>query len=244
MSGRRAGALIRAPFLALVLALTVLAGLGAASASAAIPGLPGVVAGLERSRVFVDPQASTPRIDVGALLAAVPPGTYFASLPRSSLSANGDPAAVPALLSNQVGKGGTFIVLIDGRLFGASTTIPGQLGGDLASAQAALPKGAGDATPALIALMRSLSGSGDLQDQTSPTQAGSPVGGTLLVVIVLSLLAGGGVLWWRLRATSRRPRRRRAPPPPRDLVEIDHEGRIIRRTPAGEREAPRADDGG
>jgi hypothetical protein len=219
---------------AAALASAVLLGLPVAIADASPPSLPGVVAGLQRSPVYLDPRVASPHIDVGRLLPVVPPGTYFASLPRSALSATGDPAAVPALLSSRVGRGGTFIVLLDGRLYGASTTVPGRLGGELSAAQSALPANGGDATAALIALMRSLTGSGDLQDAVGPDRAGGPVGAGVLVGMALAIVLGALALWWWLRRT---PRRRRArPAPPRDLVEIDHAGRIIRRIPAKDRE--------
>jgi hypothetical protein len=219
---------------AAALASAVLLGLPAAAANASIRSLPGVVAGLQRSPVYIDPRAATPRIDAGRLLAAMPAVTYFASLPRSALSATGDPAEVPALLSNQVGRGGTFIVLIGGRLYGASTTLPGRLGGELSAAQGALPANGGDATAALIALMRSLSGSGDLQDAAGPDHAGGPVGAGTLVGMAVAVVLGALALWWWLRHP---PRRRRArPAAPRDLVEIDHAGRIIRRIPAKDRQ--------
>jgi len=46
---------------------------------------------------------------------------------------------------------------------------------------------------------------------------------------------GALALWWWLRRPAR-PARRRRVEPLRDLVEIDHAGRIIRRVPAHERE--------
>ncbi len=210
---------------------------GWTAAGAAAPGLTDVVAGLERSRVYIDPGATSPRIDAARLLAVTPAGTYFTSLSAATLAST-DAAEVPALLSNRVGRGGTFIVLRDGKLYGASTTSPGRLGGELAAAQAALPTGKdADATSALSVLMRSLAGTGNVQDTQSPSRAGSPVSSALLVGLLLALLAGGAALWWRLRRKPGRPRRRSRPAaPPRDLVEIDHAGRIIRRVPGSERE--------
>ena len=207
---------------------------GAAHASVGTP--PGVASSLARSPVYVDPSATSPHVDVARLLRVMPSDTYFAELPRSILSTGGDPAAVPAFLSSQVGRGGTFIVLLEGRLYGASTTIPGRLGAELAAAQSSLPTGDGDATATLVALMRSLAGSGDLQDATGPSRAGGPVGGGLLIAMIVVVAAGALGLWWWLR---RPPRRRPRPAPPlRDLVEIDYAGRIIRRTPASERVPP------
>jgi drug/metabolite transporter (DMT)-like permease len=98
-----------------------------------------------------------------------------------------------------------------------------------------MPAG-GDATPALVALMRSLSGSGTSADAQGPSHAGGPIGPALLIAFAIALALGAVALWWWLRRPPRprrKPRRRR---PLGDLVEIDHEGNIIRRTPAAERE--------
>ncbi len=228
---------VRRPITALLAAAlaALLAGLWTpASALAAGPSLSAVVAALEHSPVYLDPGAVGPHIDASRVLAVIPKGTYFAALPASDVAATGDPAALPALLSSQVGKGGTFVVLVGGKLYGASTTVPGQLGDALGSAQSALPA-AGDGTAALVALMQSLSGSGALTDAAGPSRAGGPVGAALLIVLAVVLAAGGLALWWWLR----RPPRRRKPrpaPPLRDLVEIDHEGNIIKRTPARDRQ--------
>ncbi len=225
--------------LALVGALAVVTAgllLGSAAAQAAVPSMPGVAASLQRSPVYIDPHADPPTVDAQVVLKALPPQTYFADLPRSALSADGDPATVPALLSSQVGRGGTFVVLMGGRFFGASTTMPGKLGDEIASAQSLLPA-RGDATGVVAALMRSLAGSGDAQDASGPRRAGGPVGRAALIAILIGLVVGGLALWWWLR---RRPRAGRRPPreaPPRDLVEVDYYGHIVRRVPADERGA-------
>ena len=85
--------------------------------------------------------------------------------------------------------------------------------------------------------MRSLAGSGNLTDTAGPSHAGGPVGPGLLIALAILLAVGGLVLWWWIRrpASAIRRRRPRPEPPLRDLVEIDHEGNIIRRTPARDR---------
>ncbi len=203
------------------------------------PSLAGVEAALKKSPVYLDPAAGGPSIDAARLLKVIPKGTYFAALPTADVAATAtadapaDPAALPALLSSQLGKGGTFVVLVGGKLYGSSTTAPGGLGDELGSAQAVLPA-TGDATGALMALMQSLAGSGALADAPGPSHAGGPVGPALLIVMAIVLAVGAIALWWWLRRppSRRKPRR---PPPLRDLVEIDHEGNIIKRTPASER---------
>jgi hypothetical protein len=222
--------------------LTMLAGL-LTPALAAGPSLARVEAALLKSPVYLDPAAGGPRIDAARLLKVIPKGTYFAALPTADVAATAtagavaDPAALPALLSSQIGKGGTFVVLVGGKLYGSSTTVPGSLGDELGSAQAVLPA-TGDATGALMALMQSLSGSGDLSDAPGPSHAGGPVGPALLIVMAIALAVGALALWWWLRRPPSRQRRRkpRRPPPLRDLVEIDHEGNIVKRTPASERQ--------
>lgn len=223
---RRIAALLAAGVMALLAGFVT-------PASASGPSLAGARAALGKSPVYLDPAAGGPQIDAKRLLAVIPKGTYFAALPTSDVAATGDPAALPALLSSQVGKGGTFVVLVGGKLYGSSTTVPGRLGDELGSAQSALPA-AGDGTGALVALMQSLSGSGAVADAPGPSHAGGPVGPALLIVMAIALALGALALWWWLR----RPPRRRKPrpaPPLRDLVEIDHEGNIVKRTPASER---------
>jgi hypothetical protein len=222
--------------IAIVLGATVAALLAACVTPALAdgPSLAGVEAALVKSPVYLDPASSGPQIDAKRLLAVIPKGTYFAALPASDVAATGDPAALPALLSSQIGKGGTFVVLVGGTLYGSSTTVPGQLGDELGSAQAVLPA-TGDGTGALVALMQSLSGSGAVADAPGPSHAGGPVGPALLIVMAIGLALGALTLWWWLR----RPPRRRKPRPPRplrDLVEIDYEGNIVKRTPASERQ--------
>ncbi|MCW2547353.1 MAG: hypothetical protein JWN96_1813, partial [Mycobacterium sp.] len=205
--------------------------------AAAAPTVATIAAALQHSSVYVDPatQASGgPTIDAARLTPVVPKGVYVAVLQASAVPAGDDPTELPALISSGVGQGGTFVIMIGTHFYGASTTIPGQLADDLATAQSALPT-TGDATPALIALVRALDGSGDVQDAASPARAGGPIGTPLLVVIFGVLIVGGLSLWWVLRRKPRKPRRRRVEPL-RDLVEIDTEGEIIRRTPASERE--------
>jgi hypothetical protein len=195
-----------------------------------------VAAALRTNPVYVDPatQSGTLTADAARLTPAVPAGVHLAVLPRSVIPAGADATELPALISAGIGQGGTFVILLDGRLYGASTTIPGQLNDDLATTQAALPK-SGDATPALIALARSLDGPGDLQDNTSPSRAGGPIGVALLIVIAGVLLIGGLSLWWWLRRKPKARRRRRVEPL-RDLVEIDYDGNVVNRTPANERQ--------
>ena len=112
---------------------------------AAGPSLAGVEAALVKSPVYLDPAAGGPQIDAQRLRAAIPKGTYFAPCRPRRRGRDGheggpaDPAALPALLlSSQIGKGGTFIVLVGGKLYGSSTTVPGSLGDELGSAQSAL----------------------------------------------------------------------------------------------------------
>jgi hypothetical protein len=205
-----------------------------ALAAGSAPTVASVASALRISPVYVDPASATFTADAARLKPLVPAGVHIAVLQKSIVPAGADPTEVPALISAGVGQGGTFVLLIDGRLYGASTTIPGQLADDLASTQATLPK-SGDVTPALIALARSLNGPGDLQDNTSPARAGGPIGVALLVVIVVVLVVGGGSLWWWLRRKPKAPRKRREEPL-RDLVEIDYDGNVVSRTPAAERE--------
>ena len=213
-------------------------------ALAAGPSLAGVVAALEKSPVYIDPAAGEPQVDAARLLAVIPKGTYFAALPAADVAATidpasgvpapGDPAALPPLLSSKVGRGGTFVVLVAGKLYGASTTVPGSLQDTLGSAQTTLPT-SGDGTGALVAMLRSLAGSGDLTDTAGPSHAGGPVGPEVLIGLAILLVVGALVLWWWIR----RPPRRRRPRPARplgDLVEIDHRGNIVKRTPARDRQ--------
>ena len=208
----------------------------AAPAQAAASTVASVAAALRTNPVYVDPatQSGGLTVDAPRLTTAVPAGVHIAVLPKSVIPAGADPTEIPALISAGIGQGGTFVILIDGRLYGASTTIPGQLADDLATTQAALPP-SGDATPALIALVRSLDGPGDLQDNASPSRAGGPIGVALLIVIAGVLIIGGLGLWWWLRRKpqARRPRRVE---PLRDLVEIDFDGNVVSRTPAADRE--------
>jgi hypothetical protein len=216
------------------LALPIATGTGRA-AEGGSPSVEAVANALQHGPVYVDPRATEPRVDASRLVPTVPAGTYLAVLPASAVPADADPTELPGLISDRVGKGGTFVLLVNGKLYGASTTLPGQLPDDLGTAQSQLPAAGGDATGTLIALMRSLSGSGDLQDAPSPSRAGGPVGWPALIAIGVAVLAGALALWWWLRRPAR-PRRQRPPERPRDLVEVDHAGRIIRRTPASERE--------
>ena len=226
----------------LVAAVVALLAAVAAPAFASGPSLASVEAALVKSPVYLDPAAGGPTIDATRLLAVIPKGTYFAALPTSDVAATAaagvpaDPGALPALLSAHIGKGGTFVVLVGGKLYGSSTTIPGQLGDELGSAQAVLPA-TGDGTGALVALMLSLSGTGAAADVPGPSHAGGPVGPALLIVMAVALAIGALALWWWLRRPPGRQRRRkpRPAPPLRDLVEIDHEGNVKKRTPASER---------
>jgi hypothetical protein len=208
----------------------------AAPAQAAASTVASVAAALRTNPVYVDPatQSGALTVDAARLTPAVPAGVHLAVLPKTVLPAGADPTELPALISAGIGQGGTFVILLDGRLYGASTTIPGQLIDDLATAQTALPK-SGDATPALVALVRSLTGPGDLQDNTSPARAGGPIGVALLIVIAGVLLIGGLSLWWWLRRKPTAHRRRRVEPL-RDLVEIDYDGNVVSHTPADERQ--------
>jgi hypothetical protein len=218
------------------LAALALVTLVASPAQAAAPTVASVATALQASPVYVDPatQSGALTVDAARLIPVVPKGVHVAVLSPSVIPAGADPTELPALISSRIGQGGTFVIMINGTFYGASTTIPGQLADDLGTAQAALPK-SGDATPALIALVRSLNGPGDAQDVVSPPRAGGPIGVSLLIVIGAVLLFGGLALWWWLRRKPR-VRKTRRPEPPRDLVEIDYDGRVIRRTPASERE--------
>lgn len=215
--------------------------LGAPAAGAAGPSLAPVIAALRQSPVYIDPAAGAAPIDAAKLRSVVPKSTYFAALPTADVAATADkgvaadPAALPALLSSQLGGGGTVIVLVAGKLYGASTTIPGSLGDAIGTAQAALPAG-GDATGALVALMRSLSGDGTLSDDPSPSHAGGPVGPAFLIALAIAVALGAIWLWWWLRRPPSARRRRRKPAPLLDLVEIDHQGNVVRRIPASERQ--------
>ncbi len=243
-------ALLRRRTACLAVAATLLAALVGMAlwapppAIAAGPSLAAVVSALEKSPVYIDPAAGEPRVDAARLLAVIPKATYFAALPSADIAATidpadgvpapGDPAALPPLLSSKVGRGGTFVVLIGGKLYGASTTVPGSLQDTLGSAQSTLPA-SGDGTGALVAMLRSLGGSGDLTDTASPSHAGGPVGPEVLVGLAILLAVGAFALWWWIR----RPPRRRKPRPARplgDLVEIDSQGNIIKRTPARDRQ--------
>lgn len=228
-----------------VVALLMLAGLGlAAPASAAAPSLAPVVAALQHSPVYVDPAAGEPHVVPARLLAVIPKGTYFAALPTADIAATVDPAAgsttadaaaLPALLSARLDRGGTVIVLVGGKLYGASTTVPGSLPDALGSAQATLPA-AGDATGALVALLRSVAGAGTLTDAPGPSHAGGPVGPALLIALAILLAAGATVLWWWLRRPPRKRHKKRPARPLGDLIEIDHRGNIVKHTPARDRQ--------
>jgi hypothetical protein len=221
----------------LVASLTLVMLMAAPGQAATAPTVATIAAALQHSPVYIDPatQASgRPTVDAARLTPVVPKGVYVAVLQASAVPAGDDPTELPALISSGVGRGGTFVIMIGTHFYGASTTIPGPLADDLATAQSALST-TGDATPALIALVRALDGSGDVQDAASPARAGGPIGTPLLIVIFGVLIVGGLSLWWWLRREPRKPRRRRVEPLC-DLVEIDYEGEIIRRTPASERE--------
>lgn len=231
--------------IAVLIVLLAFVGVGlAAGASAAAPSLAPVVTALSKSPVYVDPAAGEPQVDSARLRAVTPKGTYFAALPTADIAAtadpsagvpNPDPAALPALLSSRLGRGGTVIVLVGGKLYGASTTIPGSLEDALASAQAVLPA-TGDATGAMIALMRSLAGSGNLSDAAGPSHAGGPVGPALLIAMAILAAVGALTLWWWLRRPPKRRRRARPARPLGDLIEIDHRGNIVKHTPARDRQ--------
>lgn len=201
------------------------------------PSVAAVATALMHNPVYVDPRATSLRVDPGRLRPAVSTGSYVAVLPASAVPAGANPAELPGLISSRIGQGGTFVLLIDGKLYGASSTQPGGLPDALGTAQEELPRAGGDATGTLIALMRSLSGSGDLQDAPGPSRAGGPVGLAALIVIGAVVVIGALTLWWWLRRPPR-PRKQRPPSRPRDLVEVDYAGRIIRRVPASEREQP------
>jgi hypothetical protein len=229
--------LVASPMPAMLTLLTLMVLAAAPAQAATAPTVASIAAALQHSPVYIDPatQASGGlTVDAARLAPAAPKGVHVAVLQASAVPAGDDSTELPALISARVGQGGTFVIMIGAHVYGASTTIPGPLADDLATAQAALPT-SGDATPALIALVRALDGSGDLQDAASPARAGGPIGTPLLIVIFGILIVGGLGLWWWLRRKPRTPRRRRVEPP-RDLVEIDYEGEIIRRTPASERE--------
>jgi hypothetical protein len=211
--------------------------MAAPAQAVAAPAVASIAAALQQSPVYVDPatQASGGlTVDAARLAPVVPKGVRVAVVQPSAVPAGDDPTELPALISARVGQGGTFVIMIGAHVYGASTTIPGSLADDLGTAQSALPT-TGDATPVLIALVRALDGSGDLQDAASPARAGGPIGTPLLIVIFGILIVGGLGLWWWLRRKPRKPQRRRVEPL-RDLVEIDYEGEIIRLTPASERE--------
>ena len=227
---------MRARLLAILAVAFVTMGIFAGTSGAAdATSVNAVAAALKTSPVYVDPAADTFQVDAAQVAAVTPKGTYLAVLPVSAVTAGLQPDELPALVSGQLGRGGTVIILLGKDLYGASTTLPGRLAGELATAQSAFPGAGGNVTVALVSLMRSLSGAGDLQDQQGPARAGGPIGGAVLVAFVVVAVIGALALWWWLR---RKPRVRKpkAPPPPRDLVEIDSEGVIVRRVPAAERE--------
>jgi hypothetical protein len=203
--------------------------------AAADPSVGSVAAALKGNPVYVDPAADSFKVDAARVKAALPDNTYLAVVAPSVARPGAEPDELPALISSQVGRGGTFIVLLGNRLYGSSTTVPGSLEDELATAQTALPAPGGDATGILVSLLQSLSVSADLHDPTGPARAGGPIGPTILVIGLVALVLGALVLWWWLRRkpTPRRPKR---PQRPRDLVEIDASGEIIRRVPAAERE--------
>ncbi len=209
-----------------------------APAAPAVPTGSSVAAALKTGPVFVDPAvraAGQPSVDAARLTPVVPANVHVAVLTSLSVPAGADPTEMPALLSSGVGKGGTFIVLIAGRLYGASTTLPGQLADDLATAQAAIVQGGQDATPAVIALVRSLVGAGDRGDTAGPSRAGSPISGAVLILLAAVLVLGVLALWRWLKRKPKAPRRVGAAERG-DLVEIDYSGEIVRVTPAHERE--------
>ena len=71
------------------------------------------------------------------------------------------------------------------------------------------------------------------QGRATPAGRSGPA---LLIAMAIALALGALTLWWWLRRPPRPRRKPRRRPPLRDLVEIDHEGNIVRRTPASERE--------
>jgi hypothetical protein len=226
----------RLSVLAVLVAALLSCGLLSGTASAAgVPSIAAVANALKSSPVHVAPGAATYQVDAAQVARVAPKATYLAVLPATALPSGVQPDEMPALLSSQLDRGGTVIILLGKDFYGASTTLPGRLPNELATAQAALPATGGDATPTLVSLMRSLAGSGDLQDAQGPSRAGGPISGPVLAALLGLAVIAAFALWWWLR---RKPRARRpkAPPRPRDLVEIDHEGVVVRRVPAAERE--------
>lgn len=218
---------------ACLLSLLALTGAMVGTTSAA-SSITSIAAALTRSPVYVDPGASV-QVDAVRVKAVIARDTYLAVLPATAVPPGSQPDELPALLSGQVGKGGTVVVLVGTQLYGASTTLPGRLGSELATAQSGLSTNPDAATGTLVALMRSLSGSGDLQDAAGPARAGGPVGGAILIAFAIVAVFAALALWWWLR---RKPTARRLRPAsrPRDLVEIDYDGKIIKRTPASDRQ--------
>ncbi len=157
-------------------------------------------------------------MDAARLLAVIPKNAYFADLPAADIAAtvdpadaeaSPDPAALPALLSSPVGHGGTVVVLVAGKLYGASTTVPGRLRDALGARKRRFPRG-GDGTAALVALMRSLAGSGNLRmPPARATRAGRSVGAADRHGGPCWSSARLALWWWLRRPPSRRRRRRR-----------------------------------
>jgi hypothetical protein len=227
-------------FAALLLALASLVGAAVLMTGVASAGPPvsSVATELKANPVYVDPALDSFTVDAARIKAAIPANTYLAVLAPAALPAGLEADELPALLSSQLGRGGTVIVLLGGRFYGASTTAPGGLADELATAQAALPATGGDATGTLVSLVQSLSGTGNLADPTGPARAGGPIGGPILIIgLVLVVVAGVVLFWWlRRKPSSRRTKRAKRPQRPRDLVEIDAAGNVVRRIPASERE--------